>query len=257
MFEEMGPFYAQVLGIGLIWVTFHCVGMCGPIIASQTAGMGVHRAKSRAGRVARATAAVLSYQAGRALVYAALGASAGLVGVAAQQTIEGVARTAGLVVAVVILGVGLWKLLPLPTPGGGKIGSLSGRFTTWALRSVKGIMPSSGPLRMALFGVVLGFLPCVLMFWILGIAASTASAFHGAMIMVLLVVMTTPVLIFAALGASIPGVFRRLRSDYLIGGAMAVSGVWLLLIALAANGWIGHLHIPLQVADQELVIMLW
>ena len=110
---------------------------------------------------------------------------------------------------------------------------------------------------MAAFGFVLGFLPCVLMFWVLGIAASTASIAHGAAVMVLLVVMTTPVLLAAALGSSLPGVFRRFRSDRVIGAAMLVSGVWLALIAAAANGWIGHVHIPFEIGGRELVIMLW
>ena len=252
----MAPFYAQVIGIGLLWVTVHCIGMCGPILASLTASMGVHRAKTGRQRVLRALAAVLSYQGGRGLVYAGLGAAAGISGAAAQAIIEDVAQTAGLVVAAVILAVGVWKLLPLPSNLGDGAG-WSARWTGWALGRVGRLLPKTGAMRMAAFGMVLGFLPCVLMFWILGIAASTASAFHGAMIMLLLVVMTTPVLVFAACGSSLPGFFSHLRSDRVIGGAMLISGTWLALIAFAANGWIEHLHFPFEIGQWELVIMLW
>lgn len=254
----MAPFYAQVIGIGVLWVTVHCIGMCGPIMASLTAGMGVHRAATPLERVGRAAAAVLSYQGGRGLVYAGLGAAAGLTGAAAQVVIEDVARTAGLAVGAVILGVGVWKLLPWRMASGEEGGAtLSARWNRWALGKMGRILPSSGAARMAGFGVVLGLLPCVLMFWILGIAASTASPFHGAMVMLLLVAMTTPVLLLAALGTSVAGALKRLRSDLVIGGAMTVSGTWLTLIAAAANGWIEHVHIPFELWGRELVIMLW
>ena len=256
--EEMAPFYAQVIGIGMIWVTVHCIGMCGPIMASLTAATGVHRAPTAAKRLQRALGGVLAYQGGRALVYAALGAAAGGVGAGAQAAIQELAQTAGLVVAVLIFGVGVWKLLPLATPATGTSGATwSARWTGWAMRRLSRRLPTSGPARMVAFGFVLGFLPCVLMFWVLGIAASTSSVAHGAAVMVLLVVMTTPVLVAAALGSSLPGIFRKLRSDRVIGVAMVISGLWLGLIAAAANGWIGHVHIPLEIGAQEFVIMLW
>ena len=75
--------------------------------------------------------------------------------------------------------------------------------------------------------------------------------------MLVLVVMTTPVLIVAACGSSLPGVFRHLGTDRVIGAAMLFSGLWLMMIASAANGWIDHLHIPFEIAGRELVIMLW
>ncbi len=255
--QEMTPFYAQVLGIGLIWITVHCIGMCGPIMASLTAGMGVHRAPTPGRRTRKAAAAVLSYQGGRGLVYAGLGASAGLAGAAAQTVIEDVARTAGLGIAVVIFGVGVWKCLPLRQATVGDDVGWSARWTSWALKKASRMLPKSGVSRMAAFGVVLGFLPCVLMFWVLGIAASTASPLHGALIMVMLVAMTTPVLLFAALGSSLPGFFKKIRSERVIGGAMLVSGSWLGLIAAAANGWIEHVHIPFEIWGRELVVMLW
>ncbi len=252
----MTPYYTQVVGIGLLWVTVHCVGMCGPILASLTAGMGVGRASTVRGRVWRATLAVVSYQSGRGLVYAGLGAAAGLAGAAAQQVIEEIAQVAGVVVAAAILAVAIWKLLPVGPIGDAGEGWAS-RWTGWALRRVGRYLPSSGMARMAAFGFVLGFLPCVLMFWVLGIAASTASLVHGALIMVLLVAMTTPVLILAACGTSLPGFFRHLRSDRVIAGAMLVSGLWLAMIAAAANGWIDHLHIPFELGGHELTFMLW
>jgi sulfite exporter TauE/SafE len=255
--QEFMPFYAQVFGIGLLWVTVHCMGMCGPIMASLTAGMGVHRAKTPGQRIRRAVAGVLAYQGGRSIVYLALGASAGLAGAAAKGVIEDLTQTAGLVVAVVIIVVGILKLLPLRGLMGGALALKAAAVTGKLLRWARKVGPRSGPVAMAIFGFVMGFLPCMLMFWVLGVAASSASAFHGAMLMLMLVVMTTPLLILAATGSSLPGVFRHLRSDRVIGGAMIMSGVWLGLIAMAANGWIEHIHFPIEVFGEKLTIMLW
>ena len=107
------------------------------------------------------------------------------------------------------------------------------------------------------FGLLLGFLPCMLTFWVLGIAASTASIVHGALVMVLLLAMTTPVLAVAAMGSSLPGWLGGLGSEKVLGGAMIFSGIWLGLIAMAANGWIDHAHWPVVIGDWELTIMLW
>lgn len=251
--QEMAPFYTQVLGIGLLWVTVHCFGMCGPIMASLTAAMGAHRAPTPAARIRRATLGVFAYQGGRALIYAALGAAAGFAGAAAQGAIRELTQTAGLVAAAVIILIGLSKLFPRRR--GASFWSLKGaKATGELLRAARRLGPRSGPGAMFIFGLVLGFLPCMLMFWVLGISASTASPFHGAMMMLLLVAMTTPMLVLAASGSSLPGFFRHLRSEKVIGGAMLLSGVWLGLIAVAANGWIDHVHFKL---GKELVIMLW
>ncbi len=253
----MTPFYAQVFGIGLLWVTVHCIGMCGPIMVSLTTAMGVSRAPTATGRIRRAVAGVLAYQSGRALVYMGLGAAAGAVGAVAEVWIQDVARIGGLVIAAVIVAAALFKLVPGLTLPDRFSGDGAGRWTGWMLGLGRRFRPKSPFLSMALFGLILGFLPCVLMFWILGIAASTASVFHGAMIMLLLVAMTTPVLALAACGSSLPGFMRHLRSERVIGFAMLLSGLWLGLIAFAANGWIGHAHIPLEILGRELVIMLW
>ena len=255
--QEFAPFYAQVFGIGLLWVTVHCIGMCGPIMASLTAGMGVHRAPTPRARVWRATLGVLAYQGGRGVVYVALGASAGLAGSAAQGVIRDLTQTAGLVVAVLIILAGISKLLPWQSLLGETFALKGAQFTGKLLRKARRIGPRSGPVAMAIFGFVLGFLPCMLMFWVLGVAASSASAFHGAMLMLMLVVMTTPMLILSACGSSLPGFLRHLNSDRVIGGAMLLSGVWLGLIAMAANGWIDHVHFIFEVFGQKLTIMLW
>ncbi|HRE89162.1 MAG TPA: sulfite exporter TauE/SafE family protein, partial [Myxococcota bacterium] len=67
--------YAQLLSVGLLWISFHCAGMCGPLLI----GFDVAGA-ARGVRALPGALGVLTYQAGRALTYLLLGALAGLVG---------------------------------------------------------------------------------------------------------------------------------------------------------------------------------
>lgn len=258
-------FYAQLIGVGVLWVTVHCSGMCGPIMAGlvasgQKAGVNVGQgAKAR-----EAIKGVLSYQAGRATMYALLGMSAGVLGASAEHWIRGMTQIGGLVVAVVLMLAGIAKLPIVQRLWTSRRPGQRNAAGIWAGRSIARLMrllPSKerfgGPLRMALSGFILGLLPCMLMFWVLGLSAATASPFHGAMLMVGLVVMTTPVLLAAGLSTSlVGGRFRRL-GQLVVPFGMMFSGAWLGMIAIAANGWIEHVHLPFTLFGQKLVIMLW
>lgn len=261
MEETVYAYYVQLLSIGLLWVTVHCSGMCGPIIAGLTASRGIEE-PNLWGRLRRSASGVLAYQGGRALTYMALGAGAGLAGAAAQAWIRGMTQVAGLVVAVILILVGIgkmpwWKKSASFGRASARMGQMSGKIVGRLIRFISRLAPKTGLLRMAVFGIVLGLLPCMLMFWALGLAASTASPFHGAALMTLLVVMTTPVLVLAGCSTSLAtGALRRVGA-YLVPFAVLVSGVWLGLIAVAANGWIEHVHIPFEFLGHRLVFMLW
>jgi uncharacterized protein len=105
-----------------------------------------------------------------------------------------------------------------------------------------------------MLGAMLGLLPCMITLWALGLAATTGSALHGAGVMVLLVVMTTPVLLGVTL---LPRLLRRLvrgRAASLMPDILAgLSGLWLFLVGLAALGVIPHEHVQLG----DYMLMLW
>lgn len=256
--EEYAPHYAQLVGIGILWVTFHCSGMCGPLIASlvgtPTTG------ESNAGSLWVPIRRVLAYQGGRAITYAVLGAVAGLVGVAAESVVTQVSQVAGLVLAVAIFGAGLAKMPGLADKFGlteSSRAAASGQFLGRMLARIKPMLPNQGMLRLALMGLVMGFLPCMLMFWVLGISAATASPLHGATIMVGLVIMTTPVLLVAGCAPMAGrGVAGKLGA-WLIPSAMILSSIWLGLISAAANGWIAHLHWMFELGGETFTIMFW
>lgn len=248
----MLTFYAQVFSIGLVWVFFHCGGMCGPILAGVTADV---REPSRKRAIAIRTGRVLSYQLGRALTYALIGAVAGLVGSAFEHVLQQFTQVAGLLLAGVLLVVGLMRLPPWAHKfSGGSWASASGGLLGRALSTLQRRGPKKGFLRFAMLGAVMGLLPCMLMFWVLSIATATASPVHGAGVMVLLVLMTTPTLLVAGNAAMLG---RRFHSAWVAPVAMMVSGVWLGLISVAANGWLDHIHIQFRLFGEKYVLMLF
>lgn len=253
METNVSGFYAQVFSIGLVWVFFHCGGMCGPIVAGVTADV---RRGSPGREVAARAGRVLSYQFGRATTYAVLGAFAGMVGGAFESALRQFTQSAGLILAAVLIAVGLAKL-PIwrrSTAGNG-LARWTGDFLGKAMLTLQRRGPKSGALRYAMLGAMLGLLPCMLMFWVLSIATSTASPIHGAGVMVLLVAMTTPTLLFAGTAAAFGG--RRFNGDWVASLAMVFSGVWLGLIASAANGWLEHIHVQFTLWGDKYVLMLW
>lgn len=248
----VASYYIQVLSLGLVWTFFHCSGMCGPLVAGLTSRTGDDG--SRARRLWLRARRVLAYQSGRALTYAVMGATAGLVGAQISASVEKIAALSALAVAPVFALLGIARLAGkhVVMPGlGQKISALYAsairfsRRVTW----LRGDVASS-----AATGLVMGLLPCMLMFWVLGVAATTGSPLHGAGVMVLLVVLTTPTLLAAGCAASI---WRIAWSERFVGGALLFSATWLGLVGAAANGWIDHFHITFELAGEPYMLMLF
>ena len=107
-------------------------------------------------------------------------------------------------------------------------------------------------------GGLMAFLPCMITFWALGLAATTQSPVHGAGVMVLLVLMTTPMLLGVTLLPRLlltrigPTGKRRAQSVLL-----TISGVWLVMVGLAGLGIVEHVHINLTLWEEPLTVMLW
>lgn len=237
---EAWPLYAQLLGLGLIMISVHCAGMCGPIVLSLR--FGIHR-EWRHGRAWLAAGQLASYQGGRAVVYAALGALVGGIGALAGGLGAGFHAAGRWLIPLVAAGFIVLALLRLRPRGVGSAGR-PGPLTRFGAHVARGL--ERQPLRRAaLMGVVMAFIPCLIPIWVLGLAAASASPLHGAALMLLLVAMTTPALLPFALA---PGLLPRVggRLGYrLQTAALLCSGLWLSLIGLAANGIIPHAELAL------------
>jgi sulfite exporter TauE/SafE len=251
--DDMTALYLQVLGIGLVWTTFHCVGMCGPIIAGVTTAPG-DRSLPRGTLMMRRFRRVLAYQGGRAVTYAILGATAGLVGATAEASLGSVTRAVSLLMALVVITAGVMKLPPVAA-------RLSARFTgsgEWVgnlIRATSRLGKAGSARRMVLTGAAMGLLPCMLMFWVLAYSASSASVIHGAALMVVLVVLTTPALVSASCASALS--VRGRGGPWVVPAMMLLSGVWLGLEAAAANDWIPHVHLPFRLFGDVYTLMLF
>ena len=243
-------YYMQVVSLGLVWTFFHCSGMCGPLVAGLTSR--ATDPEERWPRVWVRIRRVLAYQAGRAVTYATLGAVVGVAGALFESGVREIAAMSGFVVAplIAILGVAKLTRRSLQSPAGEKIGGYVGAL----IRTLR-----QSPLRHRLLGsfltgLALGLLPCVLMFWTLGIAATTASPLHGAGVMLTLVAITTPTLLAAGCAVSL---WKIRWSEQLVGVVLLVSAVWMLLVALAANEMIPHAELTFRPSGEPYMVMFF
>lgn len=253
--------YAQLLSVGLVWISFHCAGMCGPLLI----GFDVAGA-ARGVRALPGAFGVLTYQAGRALTYLLLGALAGLVGRGLAAVFEPAGAIFALLFGLTVVGSLIVREVrrrqasrPQPVRVGfSKLDAEGTRSTSFIERLVsrlpRALHPLQGPddgrhLRIFGLGAAMGLLPCMITYWALGLAATTGSPLHGALVMLLLVVMTTPVLLGVTL---LPRLLPR-RAAWVPQVLMALSATWLVMIGLAGLGLIAHQHVSVG----DYMVMLW
>ena len=216
----MTPEWSIALVTGLLGGFGHCIGMCGPLVAT----FALH---DRRGGLA----APLLYHAGRVLSYACIGAMMGLAG----SFLDVAGRLAGVQSAVsvlagalmVLLGLGIAGLLPLPgrraSPGPG------------LHRAAGVILEGASPLRFFPLGLLFGFLPCGLSLTAFMGAAATGNPARGFLFALVFGLATTPALLAFGALAGLIGV--RARGLIYRAGGLAVAVAGLLFIR---RGIIGH-----------------
>jgi uncharacterized protein len=185
--------FSLVLTFGFV-SSLHCVQMCGPLVltysvaANTTADrrplLGLH----------------LAYNAGRTATYMLLGAIAGLAGGAMGWVgrLAGIAHTAALVagIAMVLTGIGLLGFAP------GMKGWRGFGMPQWLLRPAGKLLSSRAvPAKLAL-GLLMGFLPCGLVYGALMKAIGEATPVGGALTMLAFGLGTSVALVAVGLGSS-------------------------------------------------------
>jgi uncharacterized protein len=249
------PQYIQLFSVGILWISLHCSGMCGPIVIGLDLGGTISGGKTRRSHLGRAAFNMTFYQLGRSVTYAALGAMAGLGGNVFQQVLFKIAKSAGILMAASFVFFGIVRLSGLrffseTGPGTGAMGRILGKLAKYSGKS-------SGVWRRFTLGLVLGLMPCMITFWVLGLAASTQSPLHGALLMVCLVWMTS----FVIYGFGITPAFASTRfapwRERLPSVLLICSGLWLGLVAAAANGWIEHAGFGFAIGGHGYAIMFW
>lgn len=173
---------AAFLMLGLLGSAAHCVGMCGPL-----AMLVARRYGAPAG--ARAPlAATAWYSAGRLLTYALLGALAGGAGAAVQRAgvTIGLHRLALLTAGLVLI---TWALASITswTPRTPAVASWWSRLTHR--------LASHAPRHPLTAGLLLGLLPCGLLYTAVAAAMARGSAVHGALALLAFGAGTVPALL--------------------------------------------------------------
>jgi hypothetical protein len=176
------------LTLGLLGGFGHCLGMCGPFVlyVSRRFGRGPERRLATLGQQ-------LLYTLGRILTYAALGAAAGAVGGAVDLagSMLGVQRAAAVVAGAVLILYGLGNLaawLPSLSSAGGPL-----------FQRVAEMLARRAPGQAVLTGLLLGLLPCGLVYSALIAATARGGPAPGATALLLFGVGTAP----AMLGLSV------------------------------------------------------
>jgi sulfite exporter TauE/SafE len=189
--DGLAMLLGSMLLAGLAGGATHCAGMCGPFVMAQAAA----GAGASGGTLCRlAGAALLPYQAGRVLGYAAFGAVAGGAAgtITALVSKELLALPLGLAAAAMLAqALSRWSGLRLPGP----------RFMPAAPVRLAGRLLGGppGPLRGFALGLMLSSLPCGLLYGALAAAAASGSALAGALSMLAFVLGTIPALTAVAL----------------------------------------------------------
>lgn len=258
------PAYAQVLSLGVLWTSIHCVGMCGPLLSGFDIA-GVMRGRSRW----QGVLGVLTYQAGRALTYAWLGSLAGLLGAGLSHAAQMGGAVMALGFGVLLCGLAL-RALRHNTEEQAPLVSLR-RNRSWSLsptavvesvlrqakQSLLPLLASRHPLRELALGALLGLLPCMIPAWALSQAALTGSPLHGALVMLLLVGMTTPILLLAT---QLPRLLQRLPNTLrksLPALLYLCSGMWLVMVGGAGLNLWPHAHLGFTLLGKPLLLMLF
>ncbi len=207
---------------GLLSSFGHCLGMCGPLVAS----FGL---VARPGQgAARAAAAQLPYHLGRVTTYAAIGGVLGATG--AFVNVAG--RLAGLAdVAAVLAGL-LMVLLGLGAAGASlTLRRLEARASGRVLALARPLL-AGGPSRLYPLGLALGFLPCGASWTFFLGAAASGGPVPGFLMALAFGIGTVPgLLLLGALGALLGQRARGIL--YRLGGLLvAVMGALFLLHGL-------------------------
>jgi uncharacterized protein len=200
--------------------SFHCIGMCGGIVAALSMA-GDHRDFGFRLR------SQLCYNLGRICTYTLLGALAGVIGSSLDLMAMKSASLFFLVGAnLFVIAIGLSSALGL---GALNLSSLEGRGARFLAAPLKRTLAANSPLAAFPLGLLLGLLPCGLVYAPLVAAAATESLFFGAATMAALGLGTLPVLLI--FGTASSAFSCRLRSTMLRLAGVAVclmgtAGLW-------------------------------
>jgi uncharacterized protein len=219
--------------VGGLAGSLHCVGMCGAFPLALAAGTGSNLRRQ------------VLYHFGRVNTLVFIGAISGGLGqtLVAAAPIALVERGLAVAVGLVMLLIGAEVLGWLPQLSGR--GAVLARATVGRL--LGGAMRSRSVAAPLALGVFNAFLPCQLIYAFAAVAASTASAVAGMLVMLAFGLGTVPAMLALGLSRGLAAPAVRARLSMLAGVMVLLFGALTVLRGLdlvphAAHGHAGHRH---------------
>lgn len=222
---------AALFGAGLVGGATHCAGMCGPFVLSQVAARQKAIPASRMRDFHRLTgAALLPYHFGRATTYAGLGVAAAFLAGSLIDLAGLKWLSAGLLLlgALFFLGYGLSRLglrLPALRADG------SGWWSRHVGRFARPLFASPTGWRGYLLGVLLGFIPCGLLYGALTAASASGNPLAGGFAMAAFAAGTVPALFAVGAFGSLAALRWRAATARLGPALMIANAAFLTLLA--------------------------
>jgi len=210
----------------------HCIGMCGPFVLTQVTARLEHvpvAAMSEFNRLSGA--ALLPYHLGRVTTYAGLGAIAALLS-------DGITQATGFkyLAAGLLLLAGLFFLGYAAQTLGLRLPGLAASSKSGGLAEALGNLARplfARPLgwRGYVLGLILGFIPCGLLYGALAAASSTADPVAGFLAMAFFALGTVPALLVVGLSGHIVGQRWRGVMNWVAPILLIVNGGFLVVLA--------------------------
>ncbi|HUJ22712.1 MAG TPA: sulfite exporter TauE/SafE family protein [Bryobacteraceae bacterium] len=222
--------FSAMFGLGLV-SSLHCVQMCGPIVLSYSLPLAKSANRNQL------IGAHAAYNLGRITTYSALGAAAGLMGGALNVAtrLAGFANGARIGAGLAMIVAAVLISGALPRSGLIQIAPV-GVFSRAASRTLLSPQPAS-KFRL---GLLLGFMPCGLVYAALLKSVETGTAANGALSMLAFGLGTVAALAGIGLVSSKAGLHVGRWSNVISAASLAVMGVFLAWRGIA--GPVIHAH---------------
>ena len=214
--------FSLVFALGLA-ASLHCVQMCGPIVISYSVSLARYGAFRRDMILAH-----VAYNAGRVVTYAALGALAGAAGsgIGMLGKLAGLASAARLVAgaAMIVTGILMLRVLPRKVLVQVEKRGVTGFFS----RSIGRLLLSPRARGKFGLGLMLGFLPCGLIYGALLKAVETARPVAGALTMAAFGMGTAVALLAVGTASSFAGLRMGAWANRVAGASILTAGAILM-----------------------------
>jgi hypothetical protein len=226
--------YTSILLLGLLGGFSHCLGMCGGFVMAYSMNLRSPDPAVPAGKWLKWRSHLL-YNSGRVFTYMILGEIFGLLGstlgfILAVKNLQGALEIlAGIVMLVMgIAFTGLW-------PGWSSTDFFPG--VNLFKKIIAGLYKNLQPKNLFILGMILGLIPCGLVYAAGAKAVATQSPLQGMLTMMFFGLGTVPALFSLGISTELISLHWRRRLYRLAAGLLIIFAVLTILRGIDALGW--------------------